>query len=184
VSESQLRLAPLPPAERTEEQRRLLAPALGDQAPNLFATLVRHPALFRAWLPFCMWLLAHSAFAPRERELLIIRTAWLCGSSYELGHHLKIGADEGLTDPDLAAVTGDVSPVWTPREHLLIAAVDELHAEHTIGDATWRELSTVLTTEQLIELPMLVGHYILLAGTLASLGVPLDSHRPGSAALR
>ena len=36
------------------------------------------------------------------------------------------------------------------------------------------ELRALLSTDQLIELPMLVGHYILLAGTLESLGVPLD----------
>src|SRR5882757_2676237 len=179
MSEQQPRIAPLPLEDRTQEQRALLAAVLGDRAPNLFTTLVRHPALFRAWLPFCMRLLTNSVFPPRERELLIIRTAWLCGSTYELGHHLGLGADEGLTEHDLAAVTGDGPPAWTPREQLLITAVDELHANHTIRDATWHELSPLLTTEQLIELPMLVGHYILLAGTLASLGVPLDGDRPG-----
>jgi hypothetical protein len=63
-----------------------------------------------------------------------------------------------------------------------VAAADELHENHTICDASWRELSAVLTTEQLIELPMLVGHYVLLAGTLRSLGVPLDSEKaqPGN----
>src|SRR5882757_11354170 len=149
MSDQQPRIAPLPLEDRTQEQRALLAAVLGDRAPNLFTTLVRHPALFRTWLPFCMRLLAHSVFPPRERELLIIRTAWLCGSTYELGHHLRLGTDEGLTEHDLAAVTGDISPAWTPRERLLITAVDELHAEHSIGDATWRALSTVLTIEQL-----------------------------------
>jgi alkylhydroperoxidase family enzyme len=184
MSESQPRIAPLPLADRTEGQRALLTAVLGDRAPNLFTTLVRHPALFRTWLPFCMELLTNSVFPPRERELLIIRTAWLCGSTYELGHHRELGADEGLTEHDLAAVTGDISPVWTPRERLLIAAVDELHADHTILDATWHALSTLLNTEQLIELPMLVGHYILLAGTLSSLRVPLDSNRAPSGTAR
>jgi alkylhydroperoxidase family enzyme len=179
MSGQQTRIAPLPLEDRTQEQRALLAAVLGDRAPNLFTTLVRHPALFRTWLAFCMRLLTNSVFPSRERELLIIRTAWLCGSTYELGHHLGLGADEGLTEHDLAAVTGDGPPAWTPREQLLITAVDELHANHTIRDATWHELSPLLTTEQLIELPMLVGHYILLAGTLASLGVPLDGGRPG-----
>jgi alkylhydroperoxidase family enzyme len=113
MSESQPRIAPLPLADRTEGQRALLTAVLGDRAPNLFTTLVRHPALFRTWLPFCMELLTNSAFPPRERELLIIRTAWLCGSTYELGHHRELGADEGLTEHDLAAVTGDISPAWT-----------------------------------------------------------------------
>ena len=171
------RLTPIGPAERTEEQSQLLSEIPRDPAPNLFSTVVRHPALFRAWLPFCMQLLMHSAFPPRERELLIIRTAWLCGSAYELEHHLDLGAKIGLTDHDLAAVTGEASEAWPRRERLLVAAADELHAHHTICDATWRDLSALLTTEQLVELPMLVGHYILLAGTLSSLGVALDSEQ-------
>jgi alkylhydroperoxidase family enzyme len=176
-SPAEPRLTPLGPAERTEEQSQLLSTIPRDPAPNLFSTVVRHTALFRTWLPFCMHLLVHSVFPPRERELLIIRTASLCGSAYELEHHLKLGAEMGLTDHDLAAVTGEASGSWSPRERLLVAAADELHANHTICDATWRELSRLLTTEQLIELPMLVGHYILLAGTLRSLGVPLDSEQ-------
>ena len=62
-----------------------------------------------------------------------------------------------------------------PAERLLVAAADELHANHEISEATWRGLSALLTTEQLVELPMLVGHYILLGGVLRSLGVPLES---------
>jgi alkylhydroperoxidase family enzyme len=122
-----------------------------------------------------MQLLTHSVFPLRERELLIIRTASLCGSAYELEHHLKFGAEVGLTDHDLASVTGEASDAWTRRERLLVAAADELYESHSICDATWRGLSALLTTAQLVELPMLVGHYILLAGTLRSLGVPLDS---------
>jgi alkylhydroperoxidase family enzyme len=122
-----------------------------------------------------MQLLVHSVFPPRERELLIIRTAFLGGSAYELEHHLRMGADVGLSDSDLAVLTGRASGTWTPRERLLVAAADELHKNHTICDATWRGLNEHLSTEQLVELPMLVGHYILLAGTLRSLGVPLDS---------
>jgi alkylhydroperoxidase family enzyme len=125
-----------------------------------------------------MQLLMHSVFAPRERELLIIRTAWLCESAYELEHHLQLGAEAGLSDRDIASATREPSEARTPLEQLLIAAVDELHASHTISDVTWGGLSQLLTIEQLVELPMLVGHYILLAGTLRALGVPLDSQQP------
>jgi 4-carboxymuconolactone decarboxylase len=169
------RVTPLGPAQRTEEQRELLVGTWGDDVPNLFSTVARHPALCRAWMPFCMQLLRHSVFPPRERELLIIRTASLCGSAYELAHHRRLGTKVGLSDRDLAGLTGEGSQDWTPREQLLVAAVDELHAKHAISDDTWRGLSALLTTEQLIELPMLVGHYVLLAGTLRSLAVPLES---------
>jgi alkylhydroperoxidase family enzyme len=172
------RLPPLDPAHRTEEQRRLLAVVQGGQVPHLFSTLVQHPALFRAWLPLCVQLLRDSAFPPREREFLIIRASWRCGCAYELENHRSIGARAGLTDDDFAALTGETSPTWTQREQLLVAAADELHAGHTITDATWHELSALLSTEQLIELPMLVGHYIMLADTLRALRVPLDAALP------
>jgi alkylhydroperoxidase family enzyme len=171
------RLTPLEPAQRTEEQRELLVGIWGDDVPNLFSTVARHPALYRSWFPFCIQLLTQSVFSPRERELLIIRTASLCGSAYELEHHRSLGAEVGLSDRDLAALTGEGSQDWTPREQLLVTAAGELHAQYMIGDATWRGLSALLTTEQLVELPMLVGHYIMLAGTLRSLGVPLESEQ-------
>jgi 4-carboxymuconolactone decarboxylase len=175
-SPAQQRLSPLEPGQRTLEQHELLVGVWGDDVPNLFSTVARHPALFRAWMPFCTQLLAHSVFPPRERELLIIRTASLCGSAYELTHHLRLGAEAGLSGDDLAALNGQARlHEWTDRERLLVAAADELHAHHMISDATWRGLSALLSTEQLVELPMLVGHYILLAGTLRSLGVPLET---------
>jgi alkylhydroperoxidase family enzyme len=176
-SPAQPRLTPLEPAQRTEEQRELLVGIWGEDVPNLFSTVARHPALYRAWMPFCMQLLTQSVFSPRERELLIIRTASLCGSAYELEPHLRLGATAGLSDRDLAALTGAGTREWSAREGLLVAAADELHANHEISEATWRGLSALLTTEQLVELPMLVGHYVLLAGTLRSLGVPLESEQ-------
>ncbi len=168
------RLAPFGPAQRTPEQRELLSDVMGDDAPNLLTTVVQHPALYRTWLPFCLQLLLHSVFPPRERELLIIRTISLSRCSYELEYHLTFGGEAGLTDDEIASLTGDGSGTWTSRDRSLITAVDELYATQTITDATWQDLSARLTTEQLIELPMLVGHYVLLAGLLSSLGVPLD----------
>jgi hypothetical protein len=55
-SASHVRLAPLAAAARSPHQRQLLEPARGDDAPNLFATLMTNTALFEAWLPFCLYL--------------------------------------------------------------------------------------------------------------------------------
>jgi hypothetical protein len=48
---------------------------------------------------------------------------------------------------------------------------DELHAGAWISDATWPGLARHLSEKQLIELPMLIGQYHLVAFTLNSLGV-------------
>jgi hypothetical protein len=50
-----VRIAPVAPADRSPLQRQLLEPVFGDRAANVFATLVTHPAMFEAWMPFCAY---------------------------------------------------------------------------------------------------------------------------------
>jgi 4-carboxymuconolactone decarboxylase len=64
----------------------------------------------------------------------------------------------------------------------LIQAVDELHDDGKIGDDTWAALADRYDERQLIELPMLVGHYHMLAFTLNTLGVELEPGLTGFAA--
>lgn len=176
------RIPPLSAEERDAQARELLAGAgaaaatgLPDaEAANIFATLVRHPGLFRRWMPFGGKLLLGKIPA-RERELMILRTGWRCGSEYEWGQHVRIGKASGLTDDEIARVkVGPDAPAWDPFDAALLRAVDELHDDSCISDATWGELSDRYDERQLIEVPMLVGHYHLVAFTLNTLGVPLD----------
>ncbi len=60
---------------------------------------------------------------------------------------------------------------WDGFDGTLIAAADELHQESRISDRTWAALAEHYDDAQLIELPMLVGHYHLVAYALNSLGV-------------
>jgi alkylhydroperoxidase family enzyme len=167
------RIPPLPEPERSDDQRSLLgfgtAGPAGD-AENIFTTLVRHPGLFRRWLPFGGKLLAGKLPA-RDRELLILRTAWNCRADYEWGQHVRLGLAAGLTDEEIARVPAGAGPDWPADDQLLLQAADELHATAGITDATWAELAARYDTQQLIELPMLVGHYHLVAFTLNTLRV-------------
>ncbi len=170
------RIPPLPASAWSDEVRKLLAPTPheGDHPFNIFTTLARHPVLMRRWLPFGTQMLAGELPA-RDRELLILRTGWNCRSEYEWGQHVRIGRAVGLTDEEIRSVaTGPTAPGWTPLEAALLRAADELHAESRIGDATWAALRERYDEKQLIEVPMLVGQYHLVAFTLNSLGVPLD----------
>jgi hypothetical protein len=57
--------------------------------------------------------------------------------------------------------------------------VDELQDGHCISEATWASLAERYDERQLIELPMLSGHYALLAGALNSFGVQPEGPLPG-----
>lgn len=179
------RIPPLAEADRDDQARELLTQAGGPAAgaTNIFATFVRHPGLFRKWLPFGGKLLAGKIPA-RERELLILRTGWHCRSDYEWAQHVRIARTAGLTDDEIDRVRqGPDAPGWSPLDALLLRAADELHDDACITDATWAALAEQLDERQLIELPMLVGHYHLVAFTLNSLGVQVEDDAAAGAVL-
>jgi len=174
------RISPLPPEERTGVARELLDSAQMASGPdaNIFATLVRAPGLFRRWLPFGGRLL-NGRIPARERELLILRTGWNCGSPYEWGQHVPIATRAGLTAEEIDRVPAGPGASWQPFDAALLSAADELHERWCISDATWEVLADRYDTHQLIEVPMLVGHYHLVAMTLNTLGVELDEGLSG-----
>jgi len=174
------RISPLAADDQDAQTRELLGGVDSDAvASNIFATLVRHPGLFRRWLPFGGKLLA-GRLAPRHRELAILRTGWLCRSEYEWGQHVLLARLAGITDEEIARVQrGPEADGWTELEAALLHAADELHTGACIGDATWAVLAAHLDERQLIEVPMLIGHYHLVAFTLNSLGVQREPGVPG-----
>lgn len=171
------RIAPLAPEARDQRTEALLATlrAPGSEGDlNLFATLAHHPKLLKRWSAFGGVLLYGGELPQRERELLILRTAWNCEAAYEWGQHVRIGLAAGLTRDEIAAVATDDpgdDQGWSPGDAALLRAADELHHDARIGDATWAELAEAWNEAQLVELCMLVGQYHLVAFTLNSLGV-------------
>jgi alkylhydroperoxidase family enzyme len=146
---------------------------LGDN--NIFPTFARHPDFFRAWLPFGGYLLTAGKLPGRDRELLILRTAVRCRSSYEWGQHVRISLDGGIEREAIDRVLeGPDADGWTPHEAALLRAADELHDNSKISDTTWKTLAETYDTEQLIEATMVVGHYHMVAFGLNSFGVELD----------
>jgi alkylhydroperoxidase family enzyme len=176
------RIPPLPESERDEQANELLSgvKVTGAPAANIFSTLVRHPGLFRRWLPFGGKLLGGGKLPARDRELLILRTGWLCNAEYEWAQHRDIAKSIGISDAEIEHVReGPNAGGWDSFEATLLKAADELHADANISDGTWAELAGRYDEQQLIEVPMLVGHYHMVAFTLNTLGVPLEPGQPG-----
>lgn len=166
------RIAAVPRAAWDADQRRLLegAPPLA-----LLATLVAHPTLLRSWLPLTRTIQYAGTLPDRDRELLVLRTAWNCHSDYEWGHHVRIAATAGLSAEDVMRVaSGPDAPGWESVERALLRAADELHETSTIHQHTWDELALEYSAPELIEVAVVVGQYHALAFAANALGVALE----------
>ena len=166
------RLAPLADDELDDQQQELLRGVLAPGGTqHIFRTLVRHPGLFRKWMPFGGKLL-NGKLPARERELAILRVGWLCRSEYEWGQHVPIAKRAGLTDDEIARIPkGPGAEGWSELDSTILRATDELHEASCIGDLTWERLGMTYDEKQLIELVMVVGHYHLVSMALNTLGV-------------
>jgi alkylhydroperoxidase family enzyme len=172
------RIEPLPPEEWSDLLRAVLEGMPGglERPMNIFTTMARHPDLFDKWVRFGGQLLMGGTIPARERELVILRTATNCNCEYEWAQHVPLGLQAGLTEEEIEAVglpIGDRD--WSDSDALLLRAVDELDASCNLSDDTWNALSKRHDERQMIEFPMLVGHYKMVAGALNSLRVQLES---------
>ena len=173
---SEPRVPPLDPSEWDEELGALRSQLEGtDRVLNIYKTLAQHPKLLRRWGVFGTHVLFKSTLPARERELLILRTGWLCQSGYEWGQHVLIGRTAGLTDEEIDRVReGPDAAGWPTADADLLRAADELHNDSFISDATWNALSERFDTKQMIDLIFAVGQYHTVSMALNSLGVQLD----------
>jgi alkylhydroperoxidase family enzyme len=172
------RLAPLAAGERSAEQQQLLDVA-GEL--NIFTTLARNPSLFKEFLRFAGRLLFRSGLPADVRETLILRTAYRCGADYEWVHHVEIGGRAGLAADVIAALGTDDLGALDDDTALLARAADQLTSVRELDDPTWSALGVRFDEQQLIEICMLVGNYVMIAGVLRSLRVPLEDGLPAPA---
>ncbi len=178
------RILPLEASELSESSRELLAlPLKGheqNEASDFLLTLVRHPGLYRRFAPFVGKLLVAGKLPARDRELGILRTAWLCSAPYEWGEHVNIAHGVGMSPEEVEWVTrGSTDPRWTDHERAVLRAVEDLISTSVIGHEAWTALANRYDDRQLIELPMLIGAYQMIAYVQKSLGVALRGDNAG-----
>ena len=170
-------LAGAPAVARAQEDPPPRIPPLAsvEEGINITRTLANHPALAEAWLGFARYVLGDNTVPPRERELLILRIGYLCGSEYEWGQHTRIARNVGVTDEEiLRVIEGPDAEGWSAFDSALLRAVDELHHDSEVSDETWAVLAAGYDTRQLMDLVFTVGQYNLVSMALRTFRVPLD----------
>ena len=172
-----------PRTDLSAEERAIAAPPKGFEdagaVPTLWAILLHNPDLARTYIPMAGQFMVAGKLAPRDREIAILRNAWLMQCPFIWGEHVPLSKKNvGLSDTDVQAImTGSSSAHWNAHERAMLRAVEELHDGAMISDATWAELAKDMSKAQLVELPIFVGQYKVLAYYQNALRIAL---RPGN----
>lgn len=181
------RIAPLPednlPPEAEEaavEIRAAFGMPENGFMPESFRQMLVHPELFRGQMAIGI-ALAASAIPPRERELAILRNAWICGAPYEWGEHVDMGKKRcGVTTEEVERCTlGSSADGWSEHDRAIMKGVEELHTDYAISDETWSTLAKTWNDKQMMEFPVLIGVYTTTAMQQNSVRFRLDGSNPG-----
>src|SRR5688572_25189101 len=170
------RLPPVPDREWTAAQRAIVARFAVDGRPtNALRTYLHHPVLAENILPFERYIAQESTLSARHRELLILRTAWLCRSEYVWALHADRARAAGIGSDELTRIArGPDAPGWQPFEAVLLRAVDELLVDAFVSDSTWAALSLRFDTREVMDAVFTVAEFTMIAGTVNSLKVEVD----------
>lgn len=186
------RLPPLPEEDRSERQQQLfeeigMVVVDGVRKPRTdqaaLEILLRHAELYEAHMGVARKFLSDGQMSIRDRELAVLRIAWLSQAPFEWGSHVMIARRNGVTADEIARmIEGSSAPGWSDRDRAIIRAMEELHFDSMIGDETWEALQGFYSDKQLIELVILAGQYKTVAYYQNALRLPLPENNLGLAA--
>ncbi len=135
-----------------------------DKISDFMGTMLHHPKLCHSHFDVGISLLREGDLTPRDRELGVLRTGWLCQAPFEWGAHVAIGSS---------------APGWSDHDRAILKAVEELHDDAMISDETWAKLEADFSKKLLIELLVMIGQYHSLAYVQNSLRLRLNPGNEG-----
>jgi 4-carboxymuconolactone decarboxylase len=171
------RIAPLKDSDFTPEQEERIAKSRQKDGSilNIFRTLIRAPDAFRAFSWWGGYVMSRNSLSPREREIIILRTGWLCKSGYEWTQHHRIGLQSGLSAEEIESIKlGAGAEGWGASERALIIATDDLNRDHFVSHAAWAGLTEHFSERQCMDVVFTAGQYTQVSMILNSFGIQLD----------
>jgi alkylhydroperoxidase family enzyme len=168
------RLPYVDPATAPEEVRDVL-----DRLPvklNVFRMMAHATTDFRPLIGLGTAILGRQKLSAKLRELTILRVAALSRARYEWVQHVPIAQATGATEAQVAALEcGDIAAdAFDPTEQAVLRFTTEVLRDVRASDAAFAEVARHLSPQEIVELVVTVGYYMLIARLLETTAVDLD----------
>jgi alkylhydroperoxidase family enzyme len=168
------RLPYVDPATAPAEVRELL-----ERLPvslNIFRMMAHAETDFRPLVQLGTAILGRQKLAPKLRELTILRVAALSSARYEWVQHVPIAQATGATTEQVAAIErGDLEAACLQAdERLVLRFTTEVVRDVRASDATFAALARTFSPQEIVELILTIGYYMLIARLLETTAVDMD----------
>ena len=149
---------------------------LGKLPPlNIFRMLAGGEGLLRAFTRMGNYVLYKSKLDPVLREIAIIRTGVLSQASYEVFQHEAIGRQIGMSERLIAAVhRGADDPIFDDLQRMVMAYTDDVVKNVKASDDTFKPLLARLSVQELEELTIAIGYYMMVSRFLETFGIEIE----------
>jgi 4-carboxymuconolactone decarboxylase len=173
------------PAVPVDQLDAAQSDAIGAWTHLIFSrVLVNAPRMYRSFVGHLEELVARSKLPTRDRQIVCLRMLEACGDVYEQTHHAVISRKCGLSEDEIAAMIAGEGEALNDFDRVVIRAVDELHEDQFISDATWAALAERYSQEELMELVFLAGCYLTMGMLTKTFGIQLEPDLESFNALR
>lgn len=151
--------------------------ALGKMGPlNIFRMMAGGGELLTAFTRMGGYLLFKTKLDPVLREIAIIRVGVLSKASYEVFQHERIGRDLGMSDALIAAIhQGPESGAFNPLQRLVMQYTDDVVRNVRASDATFKPVQQHLSVQELQELTVTIGYYMMVSRFLETFDVDIEA---------
>jgi len=162
------------PEKASPEVRQTLAEL--PTTLNVFKMMAHAETNFRPLVRLGSAILAKQKLAPKLRELAILRVAALSKARYEWVQHVAIALLMGATRAQVDAVEkGDVvAACFDDEERLVLEFATELIRDVRAKDETFARLRKRFSPQEIVELVLAVGYYMMIARLLETLDVDVE----------
>jgi 4-carboxymuconolactone decarboxylase len=125
---------------------------------------------------FLSQVLGRTRLSAAEKELVVLRVAWRLGCAYEYSHHHHMAAELGVSAAHIDMATGDDMRGFDRRTAALLIATDELLTKRKLTTSGWAAVTEECTPDEVLELTMFVGHYVMVAMVINTVGIEPEPH--------
>ena len=149
---------------------------LKDLPPiNIFRMLAHAPDVAKGFTALGNKILFKSKIDPVLREIAILRAGHLAKAAYEIFQHERIGRDLGMSDELLAAIgEGPDAAAFDDEQRLVMRYADALALNVKPDDDLFNEALNHFGAEELIELTLATGYYMMVSRFLETFEVDIE----------